>query len=582
MKYVLFFASLLGLGCTARLPKTTTFCNPLNLDYAYNPSAHKSFPAHRSTADPVIVNFKDEYWLFATNQEGYWQSADLLDWKFIKKDFYINVYGDNACAPAANPFGDTLLFLPSITDRDKSPLFGTTDPASAQWFTLTDSFEVAAWDPSFFTDDDGRLYLYWGSSNVFPIRGVELDPKNRFRPIGKPVDLLVLHPREHGWERFGENNTDTTIAPYFEGAWMDKHDGKYYLQYAAPGTEWNVYADGAYVGDKPLGPFTYQAYNPFSYKPGGFMTGAGHGSTFRDRHGNYWHAATGLAWIKNKFERRLGLYPAGFDADGQIYTNTAFGDYPQYVPRAKRNQLAGGFTGWMLLSCGKSATASSSLPDRGPAFAADENIRTYWSAATNAPGEWFQLDLGAVHTVRAVQVNYADEGVEVFDKQGPGFYHQYRILHSRDGKTWRTLVDKSQNRRDVPHDYVELPRAVRTRYVKIVNDRMPSGKFALSDLRVFGEAAGNPPAAVQNFRVERRADDPREAHFSWDGVSGADRYLIRYGIRPDKLYNSMMVTGANSYVFRGMDRGTRYFFTIEAVGETGISKRSATIEAAAR
>jgi hypothetical protein len=70
---------------------------------------------------------------------------------------------------------------------------------------------------------------------------------------------------------------------------MTKHGGKYYLQYAAPGTQHNVYANGTYVGDHPLGPFTYAPYNPVSYKPGGFMAGAGHGNTFRDRFGNYWN-----------------------------------------------------------------------------------------------------------------------------------------------------------------------------------------------------------------------------------------------------------------------------------------------------
>ena len=51
------------------------------------------------------------------------------------------------------------------------------------------------------------------------------------------------------------------------------------MQYGAPGTEFNVYADGVYVADYPMGPYTYQKHNPVSYKPGGYMNGAGHGST---------------------------------------------------------------------------------------------------------------------------------------------------------------------------------------------------------------------------------------------------------------------------------------------------------------
>ncbi|MCI1141387.1 hypothetical protein MOP88_01970 [Sphingomonas sp. WKB10] len=56
---------------------------------------------------------------------------------------------------------------------------------------------------------------------------------------------------------------------------MTKVGGRYYLQYGAPGTEYNAYATGTYVGTSPMGPFTYAAYNPVGYKPGGFVQGQG-------------------------------------------------------------------------------------------------------------------------------------------------------------------------------------------------------------------------------------------------------------------------------------------------------------------
>ena len=68
-----------------------------------------------------------------------------------------------------------------------------------------------------------------------------------------------------------------------------KHNGKYYFQYGATGTEFKVYADGVYVSDSTLGPFVYQKHNPMCYKPGGYVQGAGHGGTFCDVKGNYWH-----------------------------------------------------------------------------------------------------------------------------------------------------------------------------------------------------------------------------------------------------------------------------------------------------
>src|SRR5215510_3187735 len=55
-----------------------TYCNPVNIDYGYTPfRAFSEWGRHRATADPVIVNYKNDYYLFSTNQWGYWWSNDL-------------------------------------------------------------------------------------------------------------------------------------------------------------------------------------------------------------------------------------------------------------------------------------------------------------------------------------------------------------------------------------------------------------------------------------------------------------------------------------------------------------------------
>ena len=154
--------------------------------------------------------------------------------------------------------------------------------------------------------------MYFGSSNVYPIYGIELDYRNQLTYLGTANELIALHPELHGWERFGRDHRDP-IKPFIEGAWMTRHDGKYYLQYAGPGTEYNVYANGTYVGESPLGPFNYAPNNPVSYKPGGFMTGAGHGNTFQDNFGNFWNTGTPWIAVNFDFERRIAMFPAGFE-----------------------------------------------------------------------------------------------------------------------------------------------------------------------------------------------------------------------------------------------------------------------------
>jgi beta-xylosidase len=45
-------------------------------------------------------------------------------------------------------------------------------------------------DPDLFIDEDGKAYMYWGSSNVYPIRAVELDRSKAFRPFKKSMGAL--------------------------------------------------------------------------------------------------------------------------------------------------------------------------------------------------------------------------------------------------------------------------------------------------------------------------------------------------------------------------------------------------------
>ena len=120
---------------------------------------------------------------------------------------------------------------------------------------------------------------------------------------------------------------------------MTKHDGTYYLQYAGPGTEYNVYGDGVYESDSPLGPFRLAKNNPYSYKPGGFLRGAGHGSTMEDRYGNWWHTATMQISKNHDMERRVGIWRAGFDKDGVLFCNQQFGDWPMAVEQAKEGPM---------------------------------------------------------------------------------------------------------------------------------------------------------------------------------------------------------------------------------------------------
>lgn len=553
-----------------------TFCNPINISYNFEPYNNNVKPngSFRSSADPMGLMYGDEAFLFSTNQDGFHYSKNFTDWEFAQASFKRRPTDDDQCAPAAFVSGDTLFYTGSTYKG--LPIWFTTEPKSGKFRRVVDKNMLPSWDPCLFLDDDGKLYLYYGSSNEFPLKGVQVS-RDDFYPISKIHDVMALHPDKHGWERFGMNNDDTsTLAPFTEGAYMTKHNGKYYLQYGAPGTEFKVYADGVYVSDNPLGPFVYQKHNPMSYKPGGYVQGSGHGGTFRDNDGNYWHVSTCMLSLKYKFERRIGLYPTGFDSDGVMYSSAAFGDYPNYNALHNIANPANRFAGWMLLSYNKPVDVSSTDSIYAAHNATDESMRTYWAAASNKPGEWITVDLLAPKTVRAVQINHYDHKTDQHDRAND-LYHRYKVFSSLDGVNWTLVIDKSDNDKDVPHDYVELARPLEARYIKVENLHMPSGHFAISGLRVFGTDGSKAPDTPGKLKVARSKTDSRNAMIEWLPSERAYGYNVYYGIAPDKLYNAITVLGDTSYDMRGLDRDTNYYFAIEALGEGGRSELSKTI-----
>ena len=107
---------------------------------------------------------------------------------------------------------------------------------------------------------------------------------------------------------------------------------------------------------------------------------------------------------------------------------------------------------------------------------------------------------------------------------------------------------------------------------------MPTGKFAISGLRVFGIGNGTKPTAVENLIVLRTEKDKRSAYLKWKPKDDAYAYNIYYGTNPQKLYTCIMVYDLNEYWLKTMDNQKTYYFTIEAINENGVSEKSPVIK----
>ncbi|CAF1273253.1 unnamed protein product [Adineta steineri] len=549
--------------------QASTYCNPINIDYTYSIyNAIDSF-SYRSGADPAVVKFRNEYYMFVTRSMGYWHSTDLLQWSFITPEKW---YFQGSNAPAAHNFNDSVLYVTGDPSGSMSILY-TDNPKKGDWKGIPLIMHDLQ-DPDLFIDDDGKAYMFWGSSNTYPIRAKTLDAQDMFRPSKQTYELFNLDENKHGWERFGENHGDKVLKGYIEGPWLTKYNNTYYMQYAAPGTEFNVYGDGVYTSKSPLGPYTYAPNNPISYKPGGFMNGAGHGSTVIGPNNKYWHFGSMAVSINVNWERRICMFPTEFDKDGLMYTDTSFGDYPHYAPTVAGKM--GEFTGWMLLSYKKSVKASSYYDNYKPENIVDENVKTFWVAEKNDNQQWIEIDLVNFGIVHAIQINYHDYKSNIFGKV-QGLYHRYLIESSINGKNWSILIDRKNNYKDVPNDYIELDTPQVVRYIRYRNIYVPTPKLSISDLRIFGRGHGKVPTKVRNLVIKRNKDR-RDAMITWNQQENCHGYNVLWGIAPNKLYNSWMVYENNFLELKSLSVDQIYYFSVEAFNENGISERANIIK----
>lgn len=606
------------------------YCNPINVPYRYqfnmDPRSGGRLQIDREAADPSMILFQGKYYIFASMNLSVWVSEDMVNWEAHRLPENLPLYD---YAPDARVCGDYVYFCAS-KKGETCNYYRTKDIINGPYEEISGTFDF--WDPNLFFDDDGRVYFYWGCSNITPVWGVELDPVTML-PKSERIELLSGDGYERGYERMGVDNSEFprseeevemmfqgfvkqsgvpveqlpaqyipqirgmfTRKPFIEGPWMDKHNGKYYLQYACPGAEYNVYADGVYVSDSPLGPFELAKNNPFSYHPGGYMPGAGHGSTMCDKENNLWHTSTMRISVNHQFERRVGIWPAGFDADGELFCNQNYGDWPIAVSEGQDDPWRE--PQWYLLSYAKPAKCSSYALGKGADQAVNEDAKTWWRADSTESGQWLEVDLEKPMDVRAIQINFADDDLPI---ASPGKikgtatqprYIEERDLHTRwviegsvDGKEYFLIEDKSKVKTDLPHDFIVREEGIKVRFVRLTIVEIPYDVTpCISGLRVFGigtEEKANAPI----FETER-SEDGLDLLVTIEGTKDAIGYNILWGHEKDKLYHSYQIYREVADVQEKRDavikkrigalvKSQEYFVRVDAYNENGITKGQA-------
>ena len=603
------------------------YCNPINVPYRYqfnmDPRSHGKLQIDREAADPSMILFQGKYYIFASMNLSVWVSEDMVNWESYRLPDNLPLYD---YAPDARVCGDYVYFCASKKGENCN-YYRTKDIINGPYEEIPGTFDF--WDPNLFFDEDGRVYFYWGCSNITSVWGVELDPVTMV-PKTERIDLLSGNAYERGYERMGvdhcvfpkseeevemmfqefvkQNGITVDQIPkqmipqirgmftrraFIEGAWMDKQNGKYYLQYACPGAEYNVYADGVYMSDSPLGPFELAKNNPFSYHPGGFMPGAGHGSTMWDKEGNLWHTSTMRISVNHQFERRVGIWPAGFDADGELFCNQNYGDWPRAVAEGCNDPWKE--PDWYLLSYAKPVKCSSNEEGKGAEQTVDEDSQTWWRAKTAESGQWLEVDLEKVMDVRAVQINFADDDLPIASPgkiQGsvtqPRYIEErelctrWKFEGSTDGIEYFTIEDKSEAVTDLPHDFIVRENGIQVRFLRLTILEIPYDVApCISGVRVFGLGDGE-KAEVPEFTA-KRSEDRLDLLLTIEGKKDAIGYNILWGHEENKLYHSYQiyrdtedVQAKKNHVIKkrigALVKAQEYFVRVDSYNENGITK----------
>ena len=247
------------------------------------------------TADPSAHVFDDKIYVYPSHDLPHDGADDDEGVEYAMEDYHI-LSMDNVDAPCIDngealhmkdvPWVSKQMWAPDVAlkdgkyylyfpARDKDGIFrlgvavsdSPVGPFKAEESYIPGSMSI---DPAVFKDDDGKYYCYngglWGGQLEKWMTGsfvenpeeipadsaalgpffAELNPDMKtFKETPKMIKIL-----DENGEPIKAGDEDRR---YFEGPWMHKYNGLYYLSYSTGTTHYLVYA----TGTSPEGPFTY-------------------------------------------------------------------------------------------------------------------------------------------------------------------------------------------------------------------------------------------------------------------------------------------------------------------------------------
>ncbi|MFB0497686.1 beta-xylosidase [Mucilaginibacter sp. OAE612] len=422
-------------------------------------------------ADPTVRKFGDTYYIYATtdgNGGGHgpsqvWTSKDFVNWTMHDMNWPTSNY---YWAPDVINGNDGKYYMYYCQPVD---IYGasSTSPTGPWTPLLPDGKSmipnyfipgVITLDGQTFKDDDGKIYMFWGTWGIYPDHG---------------CGVGLLNADMHTFAKTAKI-PNTIAKDFFEAPFMFKRKGIYYFTYSSGLCEDSTYrVQYAISKTGPMGPFEFGKNSPvLSTNADGTIHGPGHESVVQvgddfymvyHRHNNP-HSNGG-------YHRQVCADKIVFDAEGNI---------EKIVP----THLGVGLLGKSTINAPdeayqKKVTASSFYNENyKPSFALDNNNGTLWKPADNSrKTAWITIDLGAIKTVQQVltQFEYAT------------WYYQYLVESSVDGKNWKPFADRTENKQH-GSPMVDSGNA-QARFIRltITGTEYPGLYKAIWNVKVYGE-----------------------------------------------------------------------------------------------
>lgn len=435
-------------------------------------------------ADPTVKKFGDTYYVYATTDgsgAGFgpsqvWCSKDFENWTIMPMNWPDSHW---IWAPDVMQHSDGTYRMfycqpcniyEGVAETPRGPWKNVLGESEA--VLVPDRFvkNAITLDGQTFVDDDGSVYLYWGTWGIYKGFGCGA---GKMTPDMKGFTETRLIP-------------NTEVKDFFEAPFVMKKDGVYFFMYSSDSCHDSTYhVQYATSTDGPLGPYTYKGTILKTSKDG-TVHGPGHHSILKEgndyyivyhRHDNP-HSNRG-------FHRQLCIDKLEFNSDGTITPiEGSHSGVKAFAPSVLKSEN---------LAYRKPVKVSSYYDDNFlPEYAVDDNNGTLWRPRTMGQ-EWIEIDLEKAQTIRSVWTQF---------EYGTSYY-QYVIETSTDGKNWSVFADKRNNYL-AGSPMVDFGN-VKARYVRLTTTGTQKNGFAgaLWNIKVFGEYETSSPQL-------------------WLGLSGAD------------------------------------------------------------